>query len=237
VTVIQRFGSTLNLNVHLHSLVLEGVFTRPSAAAAPVFHTLPPPSDQDIAKLLEQVHHRVLGLLRRRGRLPEDPSPTDPVAEQLPLLAAMPPPPSRSGSPAGLGPVTRSAGCARRPPSPTNRNRGVRAWRASPFMPMSPSPRTPATNWSTCAATSCAHPWRSTGWRKRPRPAAVRASPSPTGWLHLPLARSPGAHRETLRPGPRPALVLAALSRYPGSPRRLVLADHPAPHRRGQPRH
>jgi hypothetical protein len=38
--------------------------------------------------VLEQVHHRVLGLLRRRGRLPEQGfSPGDPVAEQLPLLA------------------------------------------------------------------------------------------------------------------------------------------------------
>src|SRR5262249_12777716 len=87
VTVIQRFGAALNLNVPMHSLVLEGVFTRPLATAAPGFHTLPPPSDQDIAALLEQAHHRVPGLLRRRGRLPEAPSPTDPVAEQLPLLA------------------------------------------------------------------------------------------------------------------------------------------------------
>ena len=30
---------------------------------------------------------RVLRLLRRRRRLPEEPSPTDPVAEQMPLLA------------------------------------------------------------------------------------------------------------------------------------------------------
>jgi hypothetical protein len=33
------------------------------------------------------VHARVQRLLRRRGRLPEEPSPSDPVAEQLPLLA------------------------------------------------------------------------------------------------------------------------------------------------------
>jgi hypothetical protein len=55
--------------------------------------------------------------------------------------------------------------------------------------------------------------------RNFPRPAAVRASPSPTGSLHAPLARPPGAQRETLRPGPRPPLALAALSRCPGSPR------------------
>jgi hypothetical protein len=33
------------------------------------------------------IHARVQTLLRRRGRLPEEPSPSDPVAEQLPLLA------------------------------------------------------------------------------------------------------------------------------------------------------
>jgi hypothetical protein len=30
LTVIQRFGSSLNLNLHLHSLVLDGVYTRPA---------------------------------------------------------------------------------------------------------------------------------------------------------------------------------------------------------------
>lgn len=48
---------------------------------------LPPPTDADIAEVFEQVHARVQRLLRRRGRLPEEPSPTDPVADQLPLLA------------------------------------------------------------------------------------------------------------------------------------------------------
>jgi hypothetical protein len=41
VTVIQRFGGALNANVHFHSLVLDGVFTRPTATAAPVFQALP----------------------------------------------------------------------------------------------------------------------------------------------------------------------------------------------------
>jgi hypothetical protein len=34
VTVIQRFGSSLNLNVHLHSIVLDGVFTRSTPSAS-----------------------------------------------------------------------------------------------------------------------------------------------------------------------------------------------------------
>jgi hypothetical protein len=39
--------------------------------------------------ILEEVHDRVTSLLRRRGRLPEEPNPTDPVAEQMPLLAGV----------------------------------------------------------------------------------------------------------------------------------------------------
>ena len=37
--------------------------------------------------VLARVHARVQKLLRRRGRSPEEPSPSDPVAEQMPLLA------------------------------------------------------------------------------------------------------------------------------------------------------
>ena len=32
VVIVQRFGGTLNLNVHLHALVLDGVFTREGSA-------------------------------------------------------------------------------------------------------------------------------------------------------------------------------------------------------------
>jgi len=73
--------------VHFHALVLDGVFTRPPGPAAPVFHALPPPTDDEIAAVLDQVHARAQRLLHRRGRLPEEPSPTDPIADQLPLLA------------------------------------------------------------------------------------------------------------------------------------------------------
>ena len=35
VTAIQRFGGAANLNVHFHSLVFDGVYTRPTPAARP----------------------------------------------------------------------------------------------------------------------------------------------------------------------------------------------------------
>jgi len=82
VTVIQGFGGALNLNAHIHSLVLDGVFTRSPATHAPRFHALEPLTHDDIARVREQVHRRVLRLLRRQGRLPEEPSSTDPVASR-----------------------------------------------------------------------------------------------------------------------------------------------------------
>ena len=59
VTLIQRFGSAANLNVHLHALVLDGVYGNPypaatsgtpdesmpaPAAAAPIFHAAAAPT-------------------------------------------------------------------------------------------------------------------------------------------------------------------------------------------------
>jgi hypothetical protein len=88
ITVIQRFGGALNLNVHFHSLVLDGVFTRARPTAAPVFQAQPAPTDAEVADVLDQVYRRVRRVLHRRGRWPEeDSSASDPVAEQLPLLA------------------------------------------------------------------------------------------------------------------------------------------------------
>ena len=69
VTFIQRFGSALNLNVHFHTLVFDGVFTCPENGAIPEFHTLPPPSDAQIADLVAKIARRIVRLLERRGLL------------------------------------------------------------------------------------------------------------------------------------------------------------------------
>ena len=74
-------------NVHFHSLVLDGVYTRPTPTARPVFHRLPAPTDADIAALLTRLQRRVRRLLARRGRLSDDAEATDPFAAQEPLFA------------------------------------------------------------------------------------------------------------------------------------------------------
>jgi hypothetical protein len=67
VTAIQRLGGSANLNVHFHALLFDGVDTRASPTARPVFHRLPPPTDADIAGLLARLQRRVRRLVMRRG--------------------------------------------------------------------------------------------------------------------------------------------------------------------------
>jgi hypothetical protein len=72
VTFVQRFGSSLNLNVHFHVVVLDGVFSRVDVEKSAskdknesaTFHAMPPPTQEDLATLLAQVERRVQAWLR-----------------------------------------------------------------------------------------------------------------------------------------------------------------------------
>ncbi len=89
VTVIQRFGSGLQLNVHLHTLVVNGVFSEPRSGPL-TFHPAPPPSDEDVAHVLATVRAWVGRLLARRQLEPaDDAAPADPLAEVSPVLAGL----------------------------------------------------------------------------------------------------------------------------------------------------
>ena len=87
VTAIRRFGSSLQLNVHFHTLVLDGVFSE--ARPGPLtFHPAPQPSDDDVAHVLATVRARVGRLLARRHLEPaDDTAPADPLADVSPVLA------------------------------------------------------------------------------------------------------------------------------------------------------
>src|SRR5216117_1926944 len=87
VTVVQRFGSGLELNVHFHALSLDGVFA-PGADGTLRFHRLPPPSEADVARLVATIARRVERLLVRRG-LANDADAIDPLAAESLALAGL----------------------------------------------------------------------------------------------------------------------------------------------------
>src|SRR3989475_11788212 len=68
VTFMQRFGSALNLNLHFHCLFLEGVYLdRSDQDRKPRFVTGEPPSDTDVAEVVQTISRRVIRKLRRLG--------------------------------------------------------------------------------------------------------------------------------------------------------------------------
>jgi hypothetical protein len=64
LTVVQRFGSSLNLNVHFHVIGMDGVYAEQPDGTL-LFHPLPAPSDEDIAHLARAVCRKVTRYLGR----------------------------------------------------------------------------------------------------------------------------------------------------------------------------
>jgi len=71
VTLVQRFGSALNLNVHFHMLFLDGAY-QTVGAAEPVFRPVAAPESSDLQMLVEQIAARIGGALERRGLVERD---------------------------------------------------------------------------------------------------------------------------------------------------------------------
>lgn len=73
VTLIQRFGSALNLNVHLHMLWLDGVYEERTASNGdrikPRLHRARAPTSAQLTGLADTIARRVLRHLAKRGWL------------------------------------------------------------------------------------------------------------------------------------------------------------------------
>jgi hypothetical protein len=84
-------GGGLNLNVHYHTLLFDGVFFADRANGALDFRPLPPPTDEEVGVVLARVAARVQRLLKRRGLDPDDADMcrVDPVVEESPVLAGI----------------------------------------------------------------------------------------------------------------------------------------------------
>ena len=71
VTLIQRFGSALNLNIHFHMLFLDGVYVRDDSDNF-AFHYNKAPSAELLVEVLHTISRRVASFLERRGILERD---------------------------------------------------------------------------------------------------------------------------------------------------------------------
>lgn len=90
VVIVQRFGSALNLNVHLHALVLDGVFTR-GADGTVRFHAAPVHPAPDLMPLLVTIATRLRRLVARRGVVDGSDAldGCDPFEDDAPTLAGL----------------------------------------------------------------------------------------------------------------------------------------------------
>ena len=70
INFVQRCGSSVNLNIHFHLALLDGVFTRDEGAGV-LFHPASPPTRDELDEILKRVEKRVMAWLGRRGYLDE----------------------------------------------------------------------------------------------------------------------------------------------------------------------
>ncbi|HJN75556.1 MAG TPA: transposase, partial [Myxococcota bacterium] len=67
VTVIQRFGGALNLNLHFHILVLDGQYAADPRTGVLRWVRARPPTTEEVERLVERVADRAEAWLARRG--------------------------------------------------------------------------------------------------------------------------------------------------------------------------
>ena len=75
ITFIQRFGSKLNLNPHLHMLLADGVFEVIDDQTVR-FRKTPSPTDEDIVSLVGKIAKRISRALRRKGLVSDRATPS-----------------------------------------------------------------------------------------------------------------------------------------------------------------
>ena len=71
VTLIQRFGSALNLNVHFHIIFLDGAYL-PGGDGPPVFRHVPAPTAAQLQELVQQIAERTGELLEKHRLIERD---------------------------------------------------------------------------------------------------------------------------------------------------------------------
>ena len=72
VTLIQRFGSALNLNIHFHMLFLDGVYVDRTHGSGTRFHRVRAPTSDELSQLTHIIAQRIANYLERQGLLERD---------------------------------------------------------------------------------------------------------------------------------------------------------------------
>jgi hypothetical protein len=85
VTMVQRFGSALNLNLHFHILAIDGVYSE-AADGRVVFTRIAEPTVDEIDALSDRIAARVRRLLVRRGIWEEDLDGGRLLVDEMPAL-------------------------------------------------------------------------------------------------------------------------------------------------------
>jgi hypothetical protein len=159
VTVIQRFGSDLAINVHLHIVSLDGAYGTDSRGNVRFFRALAP-SPSDVETVLRRIIERANELLcaSEREHLEEDELALAQSYAQCVGRSATQAYSPEDGRDDELGLVLL----------PTRRKARIGTWDPSTgsgqaSMPRWPSKNTSASAWNFSAATSCARPSRSIG--------------------------------------------------------------------------
>ena len=67
MTFVQRFGSALNLNVHFHTVAIDGVFS--VSGPVPIFYQLPGPTEEELSDIVGAVANNVIKALQTAGYL------------------------------------------------------------------------------------------------------------------------------------------------------------------------
>jgi hypothetical protein len=89
VTFVQRFGGAINLNIHFHSLILDGIYYE-DANKEIRFQELPPPDDSEVARVTACIVKKIHRLLERKDLGPQtNPGEGDPLLRDQPLLAEL----------------------------------------------------------------------------------------------------------------------------------------------------
>src|SRR5437867_5151412 len=86
VTSVQRFGGAVNVHLHYHTLVLDGVFVQEPDGTLR-FHPASPPTDDDVRRVVARVRRRLERLGLAGATIGDEDA--DPLAEESAALASL----------------------------------------------------------------------------------------------------------------------------------------------------